>query len=52
MSKNKKSKLHETTLGFELFDEILQDWIDEKIDEIEKNKNLSQLDDMINQKGF
>ena len=33
-----RSKLSETTLGFELFEEILQDWIDEKIEEIEKNK--------------
>lgn len=33
-----KSRLPETTLGFELFEEILQDWIDEKLDEIEKNK--------------
>ena len=37
-SGKKKSKLSETSLGFELFDEILQDWIDEKLDEIEKNK--------------
>ena len=34
----KRSQLPETTLGFELFEEILQDWIDEKLDEIEKNK--------------
>ena len=33
-----QSKLSETSLGFELFDEILQEWIDEKIQEIEKNK--------------
>ena len=35
---NKNSKLPETTLGFELFEEILPEWIDEKLDEIEKNK--------------
>lgn len=33
-----KNKLSETSLGFELFEEILQEWIDEKIQEIEKNK--------------
>ena len=33
-----RSKLSETSLGFELFDEILQEWIDEKIEEIEKNQ--------------
>ena len=38
-SGKRKSKLSETSLGFELFDEILQDWIDEKLDEIEKNKH-------------
>ena len=32
----KNSKLSETKLGFELFEEILQDWIDEKLDEIQK----------------
>ncbi len=37
-TKNNKNKLSETSLGFELFDEILQDWIDEKIREIEKNE--------------
>ncbi|MBO6145704.1 MAG: S1 RNA-binding domain-containing protein [Bacilli bacterium] len=37
-NKTKRSKLTETSLGFELFDEILQDWIDEKLNEIEKNK--------------
>lgn len=31
-------KLPETILGFELFEEILPEWIDEKLDEIEKNK--------------
>lgn len=36
--KKNKKKLSETSLGFELFDEILDDWIDEKIQEIEKNK--------------
>lgn len=35
---NEKSKLSETTLGFELFEEILPEWIDEKLQEIEKNK--------------
>ena len=35
---NLKNKLLDTSLGFELFDEILQDWIDEKLLEIEKNK--------------
>lgn len=33
-----QKKLTETNLGFELFDEILQDWIDDKMKEIEKNK--------------
>lgn len=37
-SNKKRSKLTETELGFDLFDEILQDWIDEKLNEIEKNK--------------
>lgn len=31
-------KLPDTELGFELFEEILPEWIDEKLDEIEKNK--------------
>ena len=35
---NTNTLLTETNLGFELFDEILQDWIDEKLQEIEKNK--------------
>ena len=35
---NKNSKLSETTLGFDLFEEILPEWIDEKLREIEKNK--------------
>ena len=35
---NGNRKLPETSLGFELFDEILPEWIDEKIAEIEKNK--------------
>lgn len=35
---NSRSKLADTELGFELFDEILQDWIDEKLSEIEKNQ--------------
>ena len=39
---NKKSKenskLPETSLGFDLFEEILPEWIDEKLQEIEKNK--------------
>ena len=34
----KNKKLPETSLGFELFEEILPEWIDEKLDEIEKNK--------------
>ena len=34
----KYKKLHDTQLGFELFDEILPEWIDEKLQEIEKNK--------------
>ncbi len=34
---NSGNKLSETYLGFELFNEILQEWIDEKIQEIEKN---------------
>ena len=34
----KNKKLPETILGFELFEEILPEWIDEKLDEIEKNK--------------
>ena len=34
----KSSTLPETKLGFELFDEILQDWIDEKLQEMEKNE--------------
>ena len=37
-NRENSKKLPETSLGFELFDEILQDWIDEKLDEIEKNK--------------
>lgn len=35
---NKNKKLPETSLGFELFEEILPEWIDEKLEEIEKNK--------------
>ena len=40
MNKNGKvnKKLPETSLGFELFEEILPEWIDEKLCEIEKNK--------------
>lgn len=34
----KNKKLADTSLGFELFEEILPEWIDEKLDEIEKNK--------------
>ena len=34
----KITKLSDTELGFELFEEILAEWIDEKLDEIEKNK--------------
>lgn len=34
----KNKKLPDTSLGFELFEEILPEWIDEKLDEIEKNK--------------
>ena len=34
----KNKKLPETSLGFELFEEILPEWIDEKLEEIEKNK--------------
>lgn len=34
----KYKKLPDTQLGFELFDEILPEWIDEKLQEIEKNK--------------
>lgn len=37
-NKEKNSKLPETSLGFDLFDDILEDWIYEKLDEIEKNK--------------
>ena len=40
INKNGKQnrKLPDTSLGFELFEEILPEWIDEKLDEIEKNK--------------
>ena len=37
-NKKKNSKLPETSLGFDLFNDILDDWIYEKLDEIEKNK--------------
>ena len=40
--KNRKSVLPETALGFELFYEILQDWIDEKIEEIDKIEKNKQ----------
>lgn len=33
-----KSKLSETKLGFDLFDEILPEWINDKITEIESHK--------------
>ncbi|MBO5182878.1 MAG: S1 RNA-binding domain-containing protein [Bacilli bacterium] len=36
--KSNKNKLLETRLGFQLFEEILPLWIDEKISEIEKEK--------------
>lgn len=38
-----KSKLSETKLGFDLFDEILPEWINEKMTEIENanNKKIS-----------
>lgn len=38
-----KSKLSETKLGFDLFDEILPEWINEKMSEIENanNKKIS-----------
>ena len=35
---DKNKKLPDTSLGFELFEEILPEWIDEKLREIEKNK--------------
>ncbi|MBQ9024661.1 MAG: S1 RNA-binding domain-containing protein [Bacilli bacterium] len=40
INKNGKEnlKLPDTALGFELFEEILPEWIDEKLEEIEKNK--------------
>ena len=36
--KKYNNRLEETKLGFELFEEILPEWLKEKIDEIEKNE--------------